>query len=226
MADLGAGELDLFEAVFNGSFEYVPKFGSVKGRDAHYVPIVDPYEWVVRGSLLNGADVSTGEVYLWKTAGWILPTHGKRMLVLKNNKVGASTVTMELTQAFDVQPGVTSLPITLDLCFITEEKPAGPGALVDDWNVWVIRPGVESGPPDTAPWPWEILWPETPIRRLPPRRTASSRSRASPSVGRRGLSASPTGSGICRLSSSSTPPAAASSSSRSAIRTGAVPGTA
>jgi subtilisin family serine protease len=100
---LGEGRLDLFEAVFDGSFE-------------------------------------EGELALWKNSstvasidglGPLIPQDRERMGYASTGPAGAQT-SGSLSQAFQVQEGVTTLPITFKYAFISEEFPEWVGSQFDD----------------------------------------------------------------------------------------------
>ncbi|RKZ82074.1 MAG: hypothetical protein DRR19_21255 [Candidatus Parabeggiatoa sp. nov. 1] len=85
--------LDVFEAVFNGSFE-----------------TGDLSEWSKEGKCLNVTE-----------QGPIRPIHGKRMALCQiGPKYGRKAI---LTKTFTVQPGVTQLPIEFHFEFITDAYP-------------------------------------------------------------------------------------------------------
>lgn len=100
---LGAGRIDLFEAVFNGSFE--------EGNLAL---------WERKGTASS------------KTAlGSIKPQDRERMGSVSTGPSGTQ-VSGTLSQKFTIQPGVTSFPIGFKYAFITEEYPEFVGTVFDD----------------------------------------------------------------------------------------------
>jgi len=104
---LGHGRIDLFEAVFNGSFE-----------------IGDLSEWSSTGT--------TSSFTGFKTASpQIIPQHRKRMGYASTGPAGDG-VAASLNQNFTIQSGITSLPITFDYTFVTEEYPEWVGTIYDD----------------------------------------------------------------------------------------------
>ncbi|ATB27541.1 S8 family serine peptidase [Melittangium boletus] len=90
---MGRGRIDLFEAVFNGSFE-----DGING-------------WTVRGTA--GALGSMGT---------ILPTDNAQLAFVSSGPDDAQIETT-LEQGFTVQPGVTKIPMKFDYNFVTEEYP-------------------------------------------------------------------------------------------------------
>ena len=100
---LGHGRIDLFEAVFNGSFE-----------------IGDLSEWS-----------SVGTTSSITALGPIKPQHRKHMGYASTGPSG-DFVAATLSQSFKIQPGVTTLPITFDYTFVTEEYPEWVGTIYDD----------------------------------------------------------------------------------------------
>ncbi len=119
----GAGRLDVFEAVFNGSFEddsflLAPIYG------------VDPEPtkndgWYYFG--LGGWGVGEpwpGQAGFITELGPIKPEHGKKMAYVSTG--GDSDRLLYATwlrQKFEIQPGQTSIPISFYYNFITEEQP-------------------------------------------------------------------------------------------------------
>jgi len=102
-ANLGAGRIDLFEAVFNGSFE--------------------------EGNLALWTRLGTASS---KTSlGSIVPQDRKRMGSVSTGPAGAQT-TGTLLQGFMIQPGVTSFPLSFKYAFVTEEYPEFVGSVFDD----------------------------------------------------------------------------------------------
>ncbi len=102
-ANLGAGRIDLFEAVFNGSFE--------------------------EGNLALWTRLGTASS---KTSlGSIVPQDRKRMGSVSTGPAGAQT-TGTLLQGFMIQPGVTSFPLSFKYAFVTEEYPEFVGSIFDD----------------------------------------------------------------------------------------------
>lgn len=104
---LGTGRIDLFEAVFNGSFE-----------------IGDLSEWT-----------KTGTASSLSSLGPLTPVdrngHKKRMGYVSTGP-SADYVSSKLTQTFDIQSGVNSIPISFDYNFVTEEYPEWVGSIYDD----------------------------------------------------------------------------------------------
>ncbi len=100
---LGAGRIDLFEAVFNGSFE--------EGNLAL---------WKKNGTVAS-----------FDKLGPLTPRDRKRMGYVSTGPAGAQT-TGGLTQSFTVQAGVTKLPITFTYAFISEEFPEFVGTQFND----------------------------------------------------------------------------------------------
>jgi len=100
---IGGRRLDLFEAVFNGSFE-----------------AGDLSEWWTEGTC------STQE-----KLGPLMPTAGKRMGYCSTGPSYWQDAA-ELAKEFTVQPGVTSIPIKFDYDFVTEEYPEWVGTIFDD----------------------------------------------------------------------------------------------
>lgn len=106
---IGVGRLDLFEAVFNGSFE-----------------IGDLSEWT-----------ATGTCSSLEKLGPLVPTHRKRMGYLSTGPSG-DFVAATLEKTFTIQPGVTSIPIKFEYDFVTEEYPEWVGTIFDDaLLIWV-----------------------------------------------------------------------------------------
>ena len=105
--ELGAGRLDLFEAVFNGSFE-----------------IDDLSEWS-----------KTGTASSLSSLGSLVPVdrngHKKRFGYVSTGPA-ADYVSSRLSQTLQIQNGVSSIPITFDYNFITEEYPEFVGSIYDD----------------------------------------------------------------------------------------------
>lgn len=102
-AKLGAGRIDLFEAVFNGSFE--------EGNLAL---------WQRQGTASSK-----------KSLGSIIPQHRDRMGSVSTGPAGAQTAG-NLSQSFTIQPGVTSFQISFKYAFVTEEYPEFVGTIFDD----------------------------------------------------------------------------------------------
>ena len=92
-ADLGAGRVDAFEAVFNGSFED------------------DVIGWKVTGTA--GAQQKLGS---------IVPTHRNR-LAMASSGPDETQIATTILQEFTIQPGVTSFVLKFDYNFVTEEYP-------------------------------------------------------------------------------------------------------
>ncbi|MBW2637166.1 MAG: S8 family serine peptidase [Deltaproteobacteria bacterium] len=102
-AQLGAGRIDLFEAVFNGSFE--------------------------EGNLALWTRLGTASSK--KSLGSIVPQDRERMGSVSTGPAGAQTAGT-LLQGFTIQPGVTSFPISFKYAFVTEEYPEFVGTIFDD----------------------------------------------------------------------------------------------
>ncbi len=100
---IGSTRLDVFEAVFNGSFE-----------------LGDLAEWQVSGTASSITELSS-----------LLPVAGKRMAILSTGP-SESGVETTLTKSISIQPGVTELPIEFTYNFITEEYPEYIGSQFDD----------------------------------------------------------------------------------------------
>ena len=110
---LGAGRLDLFEAVFNGSFEESSMA-----------------LWTRVGTVSSIPNLAA-----------LAPRHRKRMAFLSSGPAAAQ-VSATLTQAFTIQPGVTSFPLKFDYTFITEEYPEFVGsAFNDSLTITMVGPG-------------------------------------------------------------------------------------
>lgn len=111
-ADLGAGRLDLFEAVFNGNFE----MGSLD-------------EWTV-----------TGTASILETLGSLSPPDGKKFAFVSTGP-GGDNVATTLSHTFKIQPGVTQLPIRFDYNFVSEEYPEFVGTQYNDsLTIVVVAP--------------------------------------------------------------------------------------
>lgn len=104
---LGAGRIDLFEAVFNGSFE-----------------IGDLSEWKKTGTA--SSLTSLGPLKPQDKNG-----HKNRMGYVSTGPAG-DFVSSTLTQTFTIQPGVTSIPLSFDYNFVTEEYPEWVGTIYND----------------------------------------------------------------------------------------------
>lgn len=102
-ANLGAGRIDLFEAVFNGSFE--------------------------EGNLALWTRYGTASSK--KSLGSIVPQDRDRMGSLSTGPAGAQ-ITGTMLQEFTIQPGVTSFPLSFKYAFVTEEYPEWVGTVYDD----------------------------------------------------------------------------------------------
>lgn len=102
-ANLGDGRIDLFEAVFNGSFE--------------------------EGNLALWTRLGTASSK--KILGGIMPQDRERMGSVSTGPAGAQTAGT-LIQGFTIQPGVASFPITFKYAFVTEEYPEFVGTQFDD----------------------------------------------------------------------------------------------
>lgn len=109
---LGKGRVDLFEAVFNGSFE-----DDVKG-------------WTVTGTA--GAVPNLGP---------IMPTNRKKVGFVSSGPDSAQVQTT-MEQKFTIQPGVTSFVIKFSYDFVTEEYPEWVNrGYNDDMRIVLIAPG-------------------------------------------------------------------------------------
>ncbi|HHB91680.1 MAG TPA: hypothetical protein ENK59_00515 [Thioploca sp.] len=98
--------LDIFEAVFNGSFE-----------------TGDLSEWEFTGTC--------GVIQSLGTKNPIKPTHRKYMAACSTGP-GSDFVSASLRKTLTVQPGVTELPISMDYNFVSEEYPEYVGSIYDD----------------------------------------------------------------------------------------------
>jgi len=104
--------LDMFEAVFNGSFE-----------------LGDLGEWIQSGSCSSLTSL-----------GPLVPQHRNRMGYCSTGPAGDQSGAT-LQHCFEVQPGVTSLPIKFEYNFITEEFPEWVGTQFDDFmNITITAP--------------------------------------------------------------------------------------
>ncbi|MEM2951182.1 MAG: S8 family serine peptidase [Nitrososphaeria archaeon] len=104
---LGAGRIDLFEAVFNGSFE-----------------LDNLSEWTYTGTA--SSLTSLGPLVPQDRNG-----HKKRMGYVSTGP-SANRISSTLSQTFTILPGVTSLPISFDYNFVTEEYPEWVGTIYND----------------------------------------------------------------------------------------------
>jgi hypothetical protein len=110
--ELGSGRVDLFEAVFNGSFE-----DDVQG-------------WTVTGTA--GAVPNLGP---------IMPTNRKKMGFVSSGPDNAQVQTT-MEQKFTIQPGVTSFVVKFDYDFVTEEYPEWVNrGFNDDMRIVLVAPG-------------------------------------------------------------------------------------
>jgi subtilisin family serine protease len=108
---LGAGRIDLFEAVFNGSFE-----DDVTG-------------WNVSGTA--GAVPSLGP---------LTPTDRKKFGFASSGPDNA-VVQTTMAQDFTIQPGVTAFKVTFDYNFVTEEYPEWVGrGFNDNMRITLMKP--------------------------------------------------------------------------------------
>lgn len=108
---LGKGRVDLFEAVFNGSFE-----DDVKG-------------WAVTGTA--GAVPNLGPLFA---------TNRKKMGFVSSGPDNAQVQTT-MEQKFKIQPGVTSFVIKFNYDFVTEEWPEFVGtSFNDNMRITLIKP--------------------------------------------------------------------------------------
>jgi len=104
---LGAGRLDLFEALFNGSFETGDLLGWTVSGTASSISSLGPINPIDRNGHKNRMGyVSTGP--------------------------SADYVSSILSQAFTIQSGVTSIPLKFDYNFVTEEYPEWVGTIYND----------------------------------------------------------------------------------------------
>jgi len=108
---LGAGRIDLMEAVFNGSFE--------------------------EGNLALWTKVGTASSL--SALGPITPRHRKRMGYVSTGPAGAQ-VSGSLSQSFLVQPGVTSFPLSFCYTFVSEEYPEFVGTQFNDKLTITLQP--------------------------------------------------------------------------------------
>lgn len=109
---LGKGRVDLFEAVFNGSFE-----DDVKG-------------WTVTGTA--GAVPSLGPLFA---------TNRKKMGFVSSGPDEDAQVQTIMEQKFKIQPGVTSFVIRFNYDFVTEEWPEFVGTPFNDsMRITLIKP--------------------------------------------------------------------------------------
>jgi subtilisin family serine protease len=112
---LGAGRVDLFEAVFNGSFE-----DGING-------------WTATGTA--GAVSSLGP---------LTPTDRKNFGFASSGP-DAAQVQTTLEQSFTIQPGVSTFKISFDYDFVTEEYPEFVGSIFDDnMRIQLITPSGET----------------------------------------------------------------------------------
>jgi len=110
--DLGAGRLDLFEAIFNGDFE----IGSLA-------------EWDV-----------TGTASVIESLGPLSPPNGEHFAFISTGPAG-DNVDTTISRQFIVQPGVTELPIRFDYNFVSEEYPEYVDSIYDDsLEIVVVAP--------------------------------------------------------------------------------------
>lgn len=108
---LGKGRVDLFEAVFNGSFE-----DDVKG-------------WTVTGT--------AGAV---PNLGFILAPNREKMGLVSSGPANLQVQTT-MEQKFTIQPGVTNFVISFSYDFVTEEWPEFVGTSYNDnMRITLIKP--------------------------------------------------------------------------------------
>lgn len=100
---IGVGRIDLFEAVFNGSFE-----------------IGDLSEWS-----------KTGTCSSLENVGALVPQHRKRMGYASTGPSG-DQVAATLEKTFTIQSGVSSIPIKFEYNYVAEEYPEWVGSIYDD----------------------------------------------------------------------------------------------
>jgi subtilisin family serine protease len=99
---LGRGRLDVFNALFNGSFELN----------------------------LDGWEV-TGTASSVTALGPLTPTRGARMAFVSTGPAG-DNIDTAFAQSFTVQPGVSSIPVQFSYNFVTEEYPEYVGSVFND----------------------------------------------------------------------------------------------
>ncbi len=118
---LGTGRLDVFEAVFNGSFE--ADWHSTWSASAQkYIPPSGPSSYPVADTI-NAIEMENG------TSGYTPRTHpfrgqgeaNRNMLYIGNDGGGISQTTVSRT--FTVQEGVYEIPFSFDYYFLSEEVP-------------------------------------------------------------------------------------------------------
>lgn len=105
--ELGAGRIDLFEAVFNGSFETGDLSGWSKTGTASSLSSLGP----ITPQNKNGHKERFGYISTGPAADYI---------------------SSRLSQTFNIQSGISSLPISFDYNFLTEEYPEFVGSIFDD----------------------------------------------------------------------------------------------
>lgn len=112
VTNLGSGRIDLFEAAFNGSFEF---------GDLTY--------WTAVGTVAS-----------FDKLGVLTPQHRDRMAYLSTGPADAQ-VSGNLSTAFTIQAGVSSLPLQFTYAFISEEFPEFVNSAFDDsLEIKVIGP--------------------------------------------------------------------------------------
>ena len=130
---LGAGMIDIFEAVFNGSFETGDLHGwsasSVTGNMAPYTPWGIPVARTVR---------SIGPIRLRPHPFRQGPNEWMAYIDNSGEVVSGTTI----SQSFCVQPGVTSTPFSFDAYFVTDEFPEwfSSGCYMDGFGIRVEAP--------------------------------------------------------------------------------------
>lgn len=119
---LGAGRLDVFEALFNGSFETDWRAGWIAEGLTGHLPESSPADHAVV-STINSISLGGG---MPDYSPVNHPVRGRgqanRKMVYVGNDGGDISQTT-LSRTFTVQPGVTEIPLSMDFYFISEEVP-------------------------------------------------------------------------------------------------------